>query len=106
MPSKHPRIALTVQPETRKVLEEYADACGKPLATIITELLTGIVPQIQELTKIMRAVSSGHVQAAREIAQRMTTDAVDEAAQAQQELEGLLPPSKPAKTRKRRAPAK
>lgn len=93
MPSKHQRMALTVPPDLKTALEEYAAAAGKPVASIVVELLYGAKPQIEELTRIMRAISAGQVEVAKDAAQRMASKAATAMNTAQQELTGLDPDS-------------
>ena len=65
MPSKQHRLALTVPPDLRDVLADLADAQGRPVSATVIELLKEMQPQLVGITKVIRAVKSGNVSAAK-----------------------------------------
>lgn len=110
MPSQNRRVALTLPPHVEQAVAELADAQNKPVATVIVEMLDGIVPQLLDLARLQRAVNAGQVQLAGQLSRRMLGDAAIPAAHAQHELEGMLaelpPDPKTPKKRARRSKAK
>lgn len=108
VPSKQPRLALTLPDELREVLSDYADAQGKPVATVVVELLVGTIPQLRDLTRLMRALQAGQLEVAAEMSRQAFANAALPAATAQHELEGLIAtPSGPSIARPaRKSPAK
>ncbi len=49
MPSQKPRIALTVDADLNKLLEDLSVLMKKPKSTIITELLIDVKPMLKDL---------------------------------------------------------
>lgn len=87
MPSQKPRIALTLPPATSRALADLADALGKPIATVATEMLTEMVPQLEALAKFTRVAKSGNAAATRRALVHMVGDNMaDLMAQQQPEL--------------------
>lgn len=78
MPSKRPRMALTLPDEVHAAVHELADAMGKPASQVVTSLLQEMVPQLQGLAKIHRASKAGNAQAAKRALQHMVGDAMAE----------------------------
>lgn len=78
MPSKKPRLALTVPDDLASDLSELAQLQGKPLATLVVDLLKEMRPQLQGLIKIQRAVKAGNVQAAKVALRHMVGDGMAE----------------------------
>lgn len=74
MPSQKPRIALTLPPELRTALYDLADAWEKPAATIATELLVEMIPQLEGLAKMTRAVKAGNKSQAKRALVHMVGD--------------------------------
>jgi predicted flavoprotein YhiN len=60
MPSRKPRLALTLPVELRDALLELSEVLGKSLATVTVELLVEILPQITAVAKLQRAVRTGN----------------------------------------------
>jgi predicted DNA-binding protein len=60
MPSQKPRIALTLAPELQVALTNLAEAVGKPVATVASELLHEMIPQLEGLTKFAKVAKSGN----------------------------------------------
>lgn len=90
MPSALRRIALTLPTHVDQAVSELADAQGKPIATVIVELLEGTTPQLLDLARLQRAVNAGQLQLAGQLSRQMLGDAAIPAAHAQHELEGML----------------
>lgn len=65
MPSVNPRVNLTLPPELYAVLVDLAAAVKKPVSTVITDLLTEIIPHMEGVTKIARAQQAGNARAAK-----------------------------------------
>lgn len=49
MPSQKPRIALTVDDDLNKLLEDLSGLMKKPKSTIITNLLVDVTPMLKDL---------------------------------------------------------
>jgi hypothetical protein len=49
MPSQKPRIALTVDNDLNKLLEDLSILMKKPKSTIITDLLVDVTPMLTDL---------------------------------------------------------
>jgi hypothetical protein len=64
LPTKNPRLMLTVKPELLAALTDLSAALGKPTATVTTDLLTEMIPHLEVLTRYARAVQSGQKDAA------------------------------------------
>jgi len=84
MPSNKPRIALTVSPELQVALFNLSEAVGRPVATLVVELLEDMIPQLEGLAKIARAAKSGNKAAAKRALQHMLGDSLAEVAAGQQ----------------------
>lgn len=65
MPSVLPRCLLTLPTDLYKILDEFAEASDKPLATVITDLLGEMAPELVGLTKVHRQLKAGRVAAAK-----------------------------------------
>lgn len=89
MPSRLPRMSLTLPQEVSDAVNDLADAMGKPSTKVVTELLQDMVPQLQGLAKIARAGKLGNKAAAKRALTEMVGDAMAEvAAMSQPELFG------------------
>jgi predicted DNA-binding protein len=89
MPSKKPRLALTLPPETRDAIRDLAEATGKPEATVVAELLGEMVPQLHDLAKLTRAAKTGSKRAAQAALRDLMGNAMAEImTEAQPELFG------------------
>lgn len=84
MPSKKPRLALTVPDDLDADLSELAQLQGKPLATLVVDLLKEMQPQIQGIIKIQKAVKAGNIRAAKSALTHMVGDGIAEILTAQQ----------------------
>lgn len=74
MPSQKPRLALTLPPELQVALNDLAEAVGKPVSRVTTEILVEMIPQLQGLAKFSRAAKSGNVAAAKRAMVHMLGD--------------------------------
>jgi predicted DNA-binding protein len=84
MPTRKPRLALTLPEHVRAAIDELSDATQKPSSTLVSELLEEMVPQLQGMAKVARAARSGNPLAAKRALQHMFGDALAEAMTAQQ----------------------
>jgi hypothetical protein len=53
MPSQKPRIALTVDNDLNKLLEDLSLLMKKPKSTIITDLLVDVTPMLKDLKEAL-----------------------------------------------------
>jgi hypothetical protein len=53
MPSQKPRIALTVDNDLNKLLEDLSVLMKKPKSTIITDLLVDVTPMLKDLKEAL-----------------------------------------------------
>lgn len=74
MPSQKPRIALTLPPELAKVVAEMSEALEKPAATVITNLLVELIPQLEGITKMAKAAKTGNKAAVKRALVHMVGD--------------------------------
>lgn len=74
MPTKKPRMALTLPDDVHAALFSLADAMEKPAASVVSELLQEMVPQLEGLAKVIRASKAGKRDAARLALQHMMGD--------------------------------
>lgn len=58
MPSKKPRIALTVPPEIDVLLDRLSDLTGTPKTKIIVEMLGEYLPVISSIVEILEQVKA------------------------------------------------
>lgn len=84
MPTKLPRLALTVSEHVRAALNDLADAMGKPASKVASELLEEMVPQLEGLAKVARAAKSGNRAAGQRALAQMFGDNMAEVMTAQQ----------------------
>lgn len=78
MPTTRQRINLTPSDELKSALQELADAAEKPLSTVVTELLTEMIPQFRDLAKVLRHAKAGKQAAAKRALQHMVGNALAE----------------------------
>jgi len=74
MPTKLPRLQVTLPTHVRDSIEAFADAMGKPTATVVSQLLEEMVPQLDGLTKIAKAAKEGNKAAAKRALRHMVGD--------------------------------
>lgn len=80
MPTLQRRMALTLPDEVRNAVSDLADALQKPAATVVTELLQEMVPQLHDLAKLARHTKAGKAGAAKQVLRHMIGDAAAELA--------------------------
>lgn len=86
MPATSPRFTITVRPDTDRALKRLASIQGRPVASIIREVLDDAAPIMAELADTIEALG-----AARDAARAELTDGLAEAAaDLQPHLEGIL----------------
>ena len=74
MPTQKPRCNITLEPHVRDSLQALADAVGKPLATVVSDLLEEMVPQFDGLAKVARATKAGNQAAAKRALRNLVGD--------------------------------
>ena len=92
MPTRLARMALTVPDDLVVALADLAEAWEKPAATVVVEILRGLIPQLHGLAKLSRAAKSGNQAAAKRALVHMVGDSLAEMMSAQQPD---FPPKKP-----------
>jgi hypothetical protein len=86
MPAVSPRFTITVAPHTNDTLKRLAAIQGRPVASIIREVLDDAAPIMAQLADTMEALG-----AAREAARAEITEGMAEAANdLQPHLDGIL----------------
>jgi hypothetical protein len=63
MPSKHPRLALTIPDELMPVLKAFARVEGKPVSAAVVDLLVEMKPTLEGIVRVSEAVKSGNDEA-------------------------------------------
>ena len=84
MPSRKPRLILTVPDDLMATLRGLAQATEKPMATIVVDLLREIQPQLQDLAKLITHAKAGRKQAAKRTLAHMVGNQLAEMMAAQQ----------------------
>jgi hypothetical protein len=74
MPSKLKRVALNLPPDVEAAVTDFAQATGKPVATVIVDFLREMVPQFEALAKMQRQILSGKTSAAKQTLRHMMGD--------------------------------
>lgn len=86
MPATSPRFTITVRPETQVALKRLAGVQGRPVASIIREVLDDAAPIMSELADTMEALGAARDAARAELADGLAEAAAD----LQPHLEGIL----------------
>ena len=89
MPTKVPRIAVTLSPEARKLVEEVAELTDRSHSAIVSELLDSALPALQAVRDAMRVIKQQPHEAQRLMA-RVTNQALVEVAQASLDLDAAI----------------
>ena len=97
MPSKQPRLPLTLSDELSAVLRDLAYETGKPMSKVVTDILQEMLPQLQDLVKLARFAKSGNKEGQRRVLRNMMGDALAEAMDKQHPTGDLFPKVKRAK---------
>jgi hypothetical protein len=75
MPSKSPRLALTIPDDLKQVLDDLGDAMGKPTSKVVTELLQELSPQLAATAKMVRLAQAGNRAGVKRVLAHMVGDA-------------------------------
>lgn len=65
MKQRSRRMALSLKPDLEAALFDLADALDKPAATLATELLSEMIPQLEGMAKFARLAKQGKQAAAK-----------------------------------------
>jgi predicted DNA-binding protein len=84
MPTRKPRMSITLPDHVAAAVNALADASQKPPASVVAELLEEMVPQLEGLAKVMRASRAGNQAAAKRALTHMLGDSLAEMLAAQQ----------------------
>lgn len=84
------RLQVPVKPETKKVIEEYAQVMGLSTASACGQLLEQSAPGLQELTQALAHAKESPAKALRDMATAVSK-ATQEADQIVMELESTKP---------------
>jgi hypothetical protein len=84
MPTKNPRISITLHPDELAILDRYSLASGTPRATLLADLIRSTVPQLQEAAELIEMANA----APRKVKQ----DLVDNLSNATADAMGFLQP--------------
>lgn len=63
MPSKNPRMMLTLTPELAKAFDEFREATGTAPASFVSRLLVESLPMIRSVTEASRAAAKDQQEA-------------------------------------------
>lgn len=85
MPSKNPRMMLTLPPELAHAFEEFREATGTAPASFVVRLLMESLPMIRSVTEASRAAAKDQ-QEALDILQSAMGAALHQGASAQLEM--------------------
>lgn len=105
MTTIEPRISVTPSPTTGPMLREIAKLTGKPLATVVREMLDEMAPVMPELIDALRKIHTRPEEAQAGLA-RMAAGMVRDLSQAQLDLDAAIkqrPGRKPGKRQGRGA---
>jgi len=95
MPSRLPRVALTLPEDLKAVLDDLAEAMEKPTARVIVELLREMAPTLQQTAKMIRLASAGNRAGVKRVLTHMVGDQMAQVITATQP--DMFPPSKKGK---------
>jgi len=84
MPTSRPRVQVLLPESTRAAFADLADAQGRPVSTVIADLLHEMEPQIISLAKITRHAKAGRSGQMKQALRHMLGDAFAEAMSATQ----------------------
>jgi len=84
MPTKNPRISITLLPEEIAILDRYSKASGTPRATLLADLIRATVPHLQEAAELIEMANA----APRKVKQGL----VDDLSNATADAMGFLQP--------------
>ena len=101
MSTKVPRIAVTLSPEARRLVEEVATLTKRSHSSIVSELLDAALPALQAVRDALRVIKDQPHEAQRLMA-RVTNQALVDVAQAQLDLDTAID-ARTVKGRRRKA---
>lgn len=78
MPTRKPRMSITLPDDVARALYDLADATEKPAATVVADLLQEMRPQLEGLAKVARAAKSGNKVAAKNALRHLFGDSLAE----------------------------
>jgi predicted DNA-binding protein len=84
MPTKNPRVSITLLPEEVAVLDRYSAASGTPRATVLAELVRSAVPNLEEAADL--------IEMANEAPRKVRQGLVDDLSNATADAMGFLRP--------------
>jgi predicted DNA-binding protein len=67
-------MALSLPDDVRDALDDLADATEKPASTLVSELLQEMLPQLEGMAKVARALKAGKHSAAKTAMRHMLGD--------------------------------
>lgn len=89
MPTKVPRVAVTLTPEARKLVEEVGALTNRSHSAIVSELLDAALPALQAVRDALRVIADQPREAQR-LMERVTNQALVDVAQAQLDLDAAI----------------
>jgi predicted DNA-binding protein len=78
MPTRKARIALALPDDLKVTLDALSEATGKPVASVVVQLLVEVQPQLQGLVKVLNAAKAGNKAAAKRALTHMVGDTLGE----------------------------
>lgn len=90
MPTKKPRVAVTLKPETHEVIERLAALQGRSRGSVIAELLDAVTPALSRTVALMDAAQQAPKQVQQGLAatiEQMERELVGEQASALAQLD-------------------
>lgn len=85
MPTKNPRVMVTLNPKTYAVLKSMAESVGASMSSIISELADEAAPALQNIQKAMQMAKTKPSEAFDQLAHQLA-QAQSEAAQLQLDM--------------------
>lgn len=79
MPTQHPRIALTIKSDLKKVYDDTADLMGIPTTSLIMQILSGAGPHVRKMGGVLAEAREKPIKSLSELAdlvQELRVDAV------------------------------
>ena len=78
MATSKPRMMITLDPETKAVLDDLAEAVGRPVATVVSSLLDEVRDQLSSTAAMTRAARAGNSKGVKQILTHMVGSAAAE----------------------------
>lgn len=57
MPTNNPRVSITLSPDDLAVIDRFAAASGTPRATVLSGLVSSVLPQLVKAAELMELAS-------------------------------------------------